>query len=323
MGRKRKKDKHLPQRMYMRRGAYYFVDKDGRWVPLGRDYATAMTEYGRLTGPGQQCVTMQDVIDRYRIDVLPSKAAHTQKDQTRQLTKLGKVFGAMRPDHITTQHVYQYIDARSHYPTATRHEVSLLGHVFVKAIRWGAATKNPARGIEKPRSKPRDRYITDAEFLAVRALAIPSMQVAMEMALLTGLRQGDVLSLTRESLTDDGILIKTSKTGAGLLIQYSPALEAVIDKAKKLKPQVGPGQFLIRNRSGRRYTSPGFKANWQRLINKAMKKGIEHFTFNDIRAKTASDSESLTIASERLAHSSTATTKRFYCRQPMLVKPLK
>ena len=149
------------------------------------------------------------------------------------------------------------------------------------------------------------------------------MQVAMDMALLTGLRQGDILSLTRDSLTVDGILIQTSKTGAGLMIQYTPALEEVLNSAKKLKPQVGPGQFLIRSRSGKRYSSSGFKANWQRLMKKAMDQGIEHFTFNDIRAKSASDSESLTDASERLAHSSTAITRRVYYRKAMPVKPLK
>ena len=93
MGRKRKHDKHLPQRMYCRRGCYYFVNPAGRWLNLGHDYTVAIAEYGRMTGPGPPCVTLQDVIDRYRIHILPSKAKHTQEDQTRQLTKLGKVFG--------------------------------------------------------------------------------------------------------------------------------------------------------------------------------------------------------------------------------------
>ena len=309
--------------MYLRRGSYYFASPTGRWYPLGKEYALAMAEYGRLNGPHQPCRTVGDVIARYRIDVLPHKAKSTQKEQARQLTRLCEVFRDMLPDDITVQHVYQYMDARSRFPTAARHEVSLLGHVFVKAIRWGAATKNPAHGLEKPRSKPRDRYITDEEFLAVWALAIPSMQVAMDIALLTGLRQGDVLCLKRDSLTNEGILINTSKTGAGLLILYSPALQAVLDRAKKLKPQVGPGQFLIRSRSGKRYTSSGFKANWQRLMKKAMDLGIEHFTFNDIRAKNASDSESLQEASDRLGHASTAITKRVYFRKPMHVKPIK
>lgn len=108
-----------------------------------------MAEYGRMTGPGPPCVTLQDVIGRYRIHVLPGKAKRTQDEQARQLTRLGKVFGAMRPDYITVPHVYQYMDARSHFPTAARHEVSLLGHIFVNAIRWGG-------GYEESRTRHRE-----------------------------------------------------------------------------------------------------------------------------------------------------------------------
>lgn len=322
MGRRRKFDKHLPRRMYLRRGSYYFASPTGRWYPLGKEYALAMAEYGRLTGPHQPCRTVGDVIARYRIDVLPHKAKSTQKEQARQLTRLCEVFGDMLPDDITVQHVYRYMDARSQFPTAARHEVSLLGHVFVKAIRWGAATKNPAHGIEKPRSQPRDRYVADQEFTAVRRLAIPSLQIAMDLALLTGLRRGDLLSLTRDSLTDEGLLVKSQKTGKALLFEYSPELLEVLKRAKKLPPQL-PGHYLIRTREGKPYSPSGFAANWQRLMRKAQKNGIEKFTFHDIRAKSASDSASLQEASERLGHTSMAITDRVYMRVPHRVKPLK
>jgi hypothetical protein len=79
----------------------------------------------------------------------------------------------------------------------------------------GAATKNPAHGIEKPKSKPRDRYRRG--ILGVRALAIPPLKVAMDLALLIGLRRGDILNLTRDTLTDECLLVKTGKTNKALL----------------------------------------------------------------------------------------------------------
>lgn len=322
MGRKRKTDKHLPQRVYCRRGSYYLVDVSGKWNPLGRDFPKAMAKYGELTDPGRSCSSLRDVIEKYRLYVLPLKAESTQKGEGRQLTRLASVFGDMLPDEITTQHVYQYMDARSAFPTAARQEVTLLHHVFVKAIRWGSASRNPVSGVEKPKSAPRDRYVTDGEYDAVRTIASPQLRVAMDLALLTGLRRGDILRLTRENLNAAGILVKTGKTGKSLLIQYSPALEAVLAESRKLKPQV-PGKFLIRNKQGRQFTADGFASNWQRLMRKAVKAGIERFTFHDIRAKNASDSASLTEASERLGHSSTALTRKTYYRKAMQVKPLR
>ena len=153
MGIRRRTNKHLPRRMYLRRGKYYFVDVSGKWHQLGPDYVRAMGRYAELTDPGRPCITMENVIEKYRLHVLSHKAESTQKHEGPKLTRLESVFGGMLPDDVTTQHIYRYLDARSAAPTAARHEVTLLHHVFVKAIRWGAATKNPAQGIEKPKSK--------------------------------------------------------------------------------------------------------------------------------------------------------------------------
>ena len=72
MGRRRSKDRHLPARMYQRRGSYYYVEPGSeRWVPLGDVYRDAFTKYGELTDaqPDRACVTVGDMIDRYRLEV--------------------------------------------------------------------------------------------------------------------------------------------------------------------------------------------------------------------------------------------------------------
>jgi len=43
----------------------------------------------------------------------------------------------------------------------------------------------------------------------------------------------------------------------------------------------------------------------------------------DLRAKVASDSDSLIEASERLGHADTAITQRVYRRKPVRIQPLK
>jgi hypothetical protein len=83
-------------------------------------------------------------------EVLPLKrSAKTRADQAKQLEKLKAIFGDMPADKITAQHCYRYLDGRAKHPVAARHEISLLGHVFAKVIRWGAATVNPVRTLER------------------------------------------------------------------------------------------------------------------------------------------------------------------------------
>jgi len=38
VGRARTKDKHLPRRVYVQHGAYYFVDRKNKWHLLAKTY---------------------------------------------------------------------------------------------------------------------------------------------------------------------------------------------------------------------------------------------------------------------------------------------
>jgi integrase len=107
--------------------------------------------------------------------------------------------------------------------------------------------------------------VTDAEYDAVYKLASERMRIAMDLALLTGQRRGDLLTLTRAKLTDEGIVFNQSKTGAGVLVEWTDELRKITDRAKALKPQV-PGEYLLRKRSGRPYTAgdspPSGRGSW-------------------------------------------------------------
>ena len=104
-GRRRKQDTHLPKRMYMRRGAYYFCHpQTNEWQPLGKDIAAAFAAHGKLVGGQWSGHNLGEVIDRYRTEVLPLKrSAKTRTDQAKQFEKLKVVFGDMPPDKITAQ----------------------------------------------------------------------------------------------------------------------------------------------------------------------------------------------------------------------------
>jgi integrase len=112
------------------------------------------------------------------------------------------------------------IRARSS-PVQTNREKSLLSAVFTKAIEWGAAAQNPCEQAPRLHEQKRERYIAETEFQSVRALALPMMQTAMDLALLTGLRQGDLLPLEKRHLTDEGIDIVTANTHKRLIIEWS------------------------------------------------------------------------------------------------------
>jgi len=172
--------------------------------------------------------------------------------------------------------------------------------------------------VERFNLKARTRYVTDTELGRLYALASPMMQCAIDMAVLTGLRRSDLLGLTRDNLTDTGILVQTAKTNKGLLIEWSDELRGVVTKAWTLEPRVR--RHLIVGARGKPYTADGFSVQVQRLMKRLPKD--QRFRWHDLRAKSASD-DTLEAATARLGHTSSAMTKRHYYRAPQKVRPLR
>lgn len=325
MGRKRTKDHGLPQRVYLRSGTYWFVDYTGKWHKLGRSFREAMAAWAAIANDDSPTRTMDDLIDRYMKEIAPTKAPATYQDNQRQSKLLKAAFGKLRPATVTTRAVYQYMDIRGKKSQVRANlDLALLSHIFTKAIRWGVVDKNPCKGVERFTEKPRDRSVTDAEYLAFRSMAGEMIAAYMDFKLLSGLRQSDILKMRFDQLQDDGIHVKISKTGKRIVIKWSRDLTQAVNAIKRLRRRVG-SMYLFSTRKGQPYTPSGFASIWQRRMKKAIDTGVltERFTEHDLRAKTASDTD-LTHAAELLAHGDTKITDRHYRqRKAAVVTPLK
>jgi len=317
-----RRNKHLPSRVYLDHGRYFYVDPEtGQWLNFGSTLSEMYRNYAEVIGDDRPLQTMADVLRRYQTEVVPKKAEKTQEENGRAIKRLENAFGHMRPQDITPGDVYAYRDRRGRKTEfGANRDIEVLSHAYSKAIEWNAADHNPCRYVRKFPEPKRRRYVRDDEYQAVYELAAPTVQVAMDLAVLTALRRGDILSLTRDNLTDEGIYIHTSKTKKDLLIEWSDELRAVVDRAKRLPPQVR--KPIIPTRRGKAYTGQGFAAIWQQLMAKAVKQGIERYQFRDLRAKSASD-DTLEAATQRLGHADPRITENVYRRKPRRVRPLR
>lgn len=318
VGRKRKHDKNLPQRVYHRRGAYYFVDPAGKWHPLGKEFSAAMVAWAAKCPDRKSEGTIEHLIARFEVDELPTKAKATQEGRRQEFKRIRKAFGAMLPEEIEPHHVWNYW-TKSNKGEQTRHEIRALSALMTYARRVGARTRpNPCFGLQLPQSKPRNRYVTDAEFLKVRDLAQPMVGYAMNLAFLAGVDLGTVLRLERRHIIEDGIQFERGKTGALQLIEWSEDLRLTVKALLAERPQLR--RALICNRKGQAYTPSGFKSQWQRLMRRVKKE--ERFHFHDLRAKSASDDETDQGAADRLGHADVKLTRRIYRRLPKRGKAL-
>lgn len=267
--------------------------------------------------------TVNDILDRFEAEYIPNELSpRTQRDYTRHVRDLRKWFGNRIADEMKPRDFAEFMNVRKGRIQRNK-QLAVLSCAFGQAVGvWYMCARNPCRDVKRHRSRPRDRYVTEAEFRGFQAIVPARMKIAMELSLLTGQRQGDVLSMKLEQVNREAncIRIQQGKTGKRLEIEISPALSVVLEKCEQMAPA---GEYVIRRRDGQRYTSDGFRAIWQRYQRRWSKAGNQRFSYHDLRAKAASDCRSVEEAMLLLGHANISITRRIYDRGVRRVSPLR
>lgn len=316
MGRPRKNRRDLPERVYYHHGAYYYVHPNKKWEKLDADYAKAMSRWAELLESPTQCTTVSDLLDRYLLEVVPTKAERTQADNRTEVRYLRSFFGDMEITQVEARHVASYISERKAKTRANR-EIALLSHAFNKARLWGLATTNPCSvpGIRNS-EKARDRYVTDEEIENFKKEAPQWLKDYVDLKLLLGLRKQDMLKIRREDIRGHVFAVTVSKTGKRLQIVISSEVQEILDRLPKSSPT------LFATKWGMPYSLKGFNSTWQRTMASYVSNGGERFHEHDLRGKTATDIGDAQAAKALLGHKQIAMTEAYIkARQTDVVQP--
>lgn len=285
------------------------------------------------------------LLDRYLYEVVPTKAYSTQQSNRISISKLRPVFGDMPITSVLPVHIYKYMDkaSKKHGDTATNHDLQVIRHAYSKAVSWGLIKTNPLKGnVEKIFTPPRDRYVKDWEIEEVLNLkpkinsrAVSLIKLYIRLKLMTGLSRIDLLKLKMSDLKEDGIHYIRQKTRKKnpkrMIVEWGNGeLKSLVEEIIKFPPHRIGNAHLFVTRQCKPYFNPetmrcnAFDSIWQRFMDRVMEltNVTDRFHEHDLRAKVASDSDTLEEASARMAHSSTEVTKNVYRRKPEKVMPL-
>ncbi|HCI52450.1 MAG TPA: integrase [Gallionella sp.] len=325
MGKPRKIRKDLPQRVYFKHGAYYFVNTENKWIPLGKEYGIAMQKWAAMLQPVIGKQRLSSVMDTYIKEELPSRKPLTQTDYLTSLALLRPIFGEMFPEDIEPKDIYAFMRMRN-APVRSNRDVAVLSNVMNQAIKMGLINTNPCKQVRRNVENPRTREVLDSEIVAFLPHCPEWLQAYIRLKLLTGLRQGDMLSIRLDQLRDDGLFVQTGKRGKKLLFSWSDNLRTIVETIKALRHRVTSLHLINSDRDGTKLSPSGFKSTWARAMKRAIEAGslTETFAENDLRAKVATEARELgQNATKILGHSSDAVTKRHYERGTSKVEPLR
>lgn len=351
----------LPKRWRLKNGAYRYQvppGQEAQWdgkheFTLGRDLPTAYKVWAERIGNPPKVTTVGDLLDRYLIEIVPTKKPATQRSDMRVIPLLKKRFTQFSvepgPRGVEPQHIYQYVTKRKAALTRAHREMAVLSHAFTWAVQWGIIKKHPfIREVRFERDlqpKRKERYVEDWEIVEALTLApyrkrgsVLMCQAYIRLKLANiGLRATDMLRLKVSDATPDGFHVQPSKTekttGRRQFFTWldkdgnDTGRRRAWDMALAARPlDIAP--YLFCNKRGESYfdeetgSASGFESIWQRFMDRVLEetKVKARFAERDLRAKVGSDAESIERAQRILGHADQRVTQTFYRRKADVIE---
>jgi integrase len=213
------------------------------------------------------------------------KAKHTVEDETSAINRFKARFTGLA-SKITRDEVEAYLSGRLNGdglgPCRHNKELKYLRQILGKAVEWGYCRRNVTDGIRRLKEPPgRVRYLTEEEGTALLGACSPRLRQLVEIALETGLRKGELLSLRWENvdLRNRMVRVEHSKNGDRRDVPMTERVQEILQAI----PRRLDTPYLFAAPDGR--PQADLKKAWGNAVRRS---GIKNFTFHDLRHTFAS-----------------------------------
>jgi len=269
--------------------------------------------------------TLTELIDRYCRDVLPSKKS--ARDQNQQLQWWKSEIGSYTLADITPSLLAECRDKlgreitvrnKPRSPASVVRYMAALSHALTVAVNeWGWLEDSPMRKVTKPKEpRGRVRFLSDDERSRLLKVCKESsnsyLYPVVVLALSTGMRQGEIMGLTWDTvdLNLGRAILHETKNGERRAVAITGhALELLkeLSKVRRIDSNLLFPPHKITPQKSMDLRSP-----WESALKKAE---IEDFHFHDLRHSAASylamNGASLAEIAEVLGHKTLQMVKRY------------
>lgn len=246
-----------------------------------------------------ESMTIDAALNRYIVEVTPTKRPSTQYAEKMRSKKLRKNLGDYSLTSLSPDIVAKYRDSRlaeGKIPSTVRLELALLGHLYTIAIKeWGLGlVYNPVASIRWPAPAPgRIRRLSWSEarrmLESCDAYSNPMLSWIVRIALYTGMRRGEILSLTRDQVDLNRRLVRLNETknGSARTVPLSKRAVRVFRRALSNPIQPADTRLIFFGEPGRDGKRRPYQTNrvWSIALKRA---NIVDLKFHDLRHEAIS-----------------------------------
>ena len=223
--------------------------------------------------------TLKELIRKYLLEVTPHKKSVEVRNKEKYfLNQFSADFPEInyKINNINTQHVASFRDRYlvGRKISSWKRNIAICKHMWAIAMtEWGYPITDIFSNLQKQKkSEPRNRRLTKKEEILLTKGNHTSklMRDIIELAIETGLRRGEILSIREEHIEKNTLLIPERKNGStNSSIPLSNKAQHILSNMNLPIPLNGDG----------------LKTKWRRLKEKYE---IENLTFHDLRHEALS-----------------------------------
>lgn len=233
------------------------------------------------TRPEHHRGTLQVLLNDYQASpYFTEKAPRTRADYIKHIRRIEHAFGTFPIAALSDRRARgEFLRWRDTLAEASRRQADYTLAVFALVLAWaydrGDAPANPLERPSKTYRANRSAAIwAEADLAAFRKAAPAHLTLALDLALWTGQRQGDLLKLTWGNYDGATIRLRQGKTGRRVTVPVAGLLRAALDAAKAKRT----GLTILTTTRGTPWTSDGFRASWGKVAV-----DLGGLTFHDLR----------------------------------------
>lgn len=274
-----------------------------------------------LRNKKRQKITFAEFSKTYITDYAKPNKKTYRSDISRMKTSLIPFFGDMQISEIDSSHMAQYKKLRLTQkcqkrdslvtPATVNKEVKLVKHIIKKASKW-LGIKIQDIELDLTTELPRERILTNEEIRELVENSQPPLKYAILVALNTGMRRGEILSLRWENVNlERNFITVTALDSKSKRIRRIPINSDLRKLIVKLKMARNGNRYVLQNPLTRK-PFLDFARSWKTLLAET---GIDGVRFHDCRHTFAShflmNGGDLYTLKELLGHKELNTTARY------------
>jgi integrase len=163
---------HFPKPFFKKSRRLWYVEINRKQVKLGPDRDEAFRRYHELmTKPQQRQVapeSLAKVVDVFLEWCDKHRAPDTYEWYRYRLERFVRQYPNLEVDQLRPHHVQTWVDSYDLSPTSRRNYMRSVKRCLSWALKQGYIQANPVAHLEVPNGEPRDRSITEDEYLRLR-----------------------------------------------------------------------------------------------------------------------------------------------------------